>query len=681
MSKSKKNKNLQIDPRLLVRPRLDTLFDRQASGTPDLDGLQAGVEALIAEVGHRPVMDALVKRMEGTPEAERETLMLLVERLRRPEVIDYLWHQVRKPGALSLEAKTTALVILKGLGEDVDISDPGRYFSQRDFKPGDIRSMEALFRTGLRGLARQLRGGRNPVEVERLMLDINRMPGNAGDGENVLMELVSNAEAEGNDLGADFLLAMARATPYPNVQQAAESALARLESKGIRPITPVILDMGREKFFAAYMTDPDHPWQQSVNVAWERAPDVVQGLVFLLDFGVPWRGAIKDLFTTAAMTPEAYHKHFVVKAEQKMGERVYRVGLERAQATIAAALEANRHNQVALPKEYNEIRHLVERWVLHPPAAVLQADSTVDELGDHPSRPKHGGKPLVLNLRGDRLEDVMQALPPDFWESLPEDVEEFANFKSLLKDVTGAHQSLGGLPWWQVVWVEAYLLSLHPKATKLKRTDPDFNHLADQWLYLRDWFWYLDDEGFDVHSVADLRGFHFSEYLAEGALEADEDGGRARVETLRAFFDYLAQAGTILSDAPCLSELAHMLAQPDELSLIERPAPLGGEIAVWLRELGEEDKAHDEPLTYNEWWTALVLEKKYKGRWDKFRNVAHKAPDAKAKLALLDRLERLLSIDPDYLDYLNDERPPAPEEYKRAERWFEKETVNDARAW
>jgi hypothetical protein len=679
MSKSKKNKAPKVDPRLLVRPRLDALFDRYAGGAPDLDGLQAGVEALMAEVGHRPVMDALVKRMEGTPEAERETLMLLVERLRRPEVVDYLWHQVQKHGALSLEAKTTALVILKGMGEDVDLSDPGRYFSERDFKPSDVRSAEELFRSGLRGMARHLRGARDPVEVERLMLDINRMSENAIDGENILLDLVANAEAEDTDLGADFLLAMARATPYPNVQKAAEAALARLESRGIRPVTPVILNMGQEKFFAAYMTDPDHPWQQSVNVAWERAPGVVQGVVFLLDFGVPWRGAIKDMWATTALTAEAYHKQFVTKAEKKMGERVYRVRLERARATIAAALEANRQNKVALPKEYNEFRHLVERWVLHPPAAVLQADTTVDELGDRALSTDLGGKPLVLDLRGDRLEDVIRALPPDFWEVLPADTDEFSNFKGLIKDVADTHQSMGFSPWWQVEWVQDYLSSLHPKASKLKRSDPEFQAIVDRWLDLRDWLWYLDDEGFDVHAAADVRGFHVSEYLAEGALESDEDGGRARLEAIRAFFSHLAQVGTIPSETPCLSELAQMLVGPDEIILIERPAPLGGEVAVWLREFGDDE--HDEPLTYNEWWAALVLAKKFKGRWEKFRSAAPKHPDAGAKLALLDRLEARLSDDPAYLDYLNDERPPGPEDYKRAERWFEKDMVNDARVW
>jgi len=132
--KAKKRKTPRIDRRVLAGPRLNELFDRHARGELDDDGLQAGLQALMAEVGHRPLLDALVKRMEGTPEAERDTLMTILPRLRTPEVIDYLWQLVKKPRALTIEAKLTTLVILKGIGEDVDVKDPGLYFSPHDIK-------------------------------------------------------------------------------------------------------------------------------------------------------------------------------------------------------------------------------------------------------------------------------------------------------------------------------------------------------------------------------------------------------------------------------------------------------------------------------------------------------------------------------------------------------------------
>lgn len=397
--KAKKRKRRKIDRRVLASPRLNALFDRHARGELGDDELQAGLQALMAEVGHGPLLDALVKRMEGTPEAERETLMTILPRLRSPEVIDYLWQLVKKPRALSVEAKLTTLIILKGMGEDVDVTDPGLYFSPHDIRPDDIKSAQDMFRLGLRGLARYLRESRDPAEVEAFMHRINQMREQAIGGEDILLHMVQSAEAGATELEADFLCALAHTTPFPKVQQAAERALARLAAAGIKPVTRAILDLDKDRFYAAYMTDPDHPWQQSVTVAWERAGGVIQALVFLIDFGFPWRGAIKDMFPTHGMTPSQFQRDLVERPAQRMGMRLYRVSLARAQATIAAAIEANRTHAIPLPKEFNEARHLVERWVLHPPASAIAADSTDDELGDRPLVPDRSGRPILVDMR------------------------------------------------------------------------------------------------------------------------------------------------------------------------------------------------------------------------------------------------------------------------------------------
>jgi hypothetical protein len=379
-----KTKTPKIDPRVMTRPRLDALFEQHARGELDLDGLEAGVHVLMTEVGQSAALDALVMRIEGTPEDERETLMSLLPRLKSREVIDYLWQKVKKRGALSLDAKMTALVTLKEMDEEVDLRDPGRYFSLRDIRPGDIKAAEDLFRTGMRGLARYLRESRDPAEVEAFMHRINQMPEEAIDGTGILMEYIKSGEEGATDLEADFLYALAHTTPFPDVQQEAKRALERLAARGVRPVTHAILELAQDRFYAAYTTDPNHPWQQSVTVAWERAGGVIQALVFLLDFGVPWRGALKDMFPTHGMTPQEFQRELVDKAGRKMDMRLYRISLARAQATLAAAVEANRKYDIPLPKEFNEARHLVERWVLHPPAAILETDSTRDELGDLP---------------------------------------------------------------------------------------------------------------------------------------------------------------------------------------------------------------------------------------------------------------------------------------------------------
>lgn len=169
------------------------------------------------------------------------------------------------------------------------------------------------------------------------------------------------------------------------------------------------------------------------------------------------------------------------------------------------------------------------------------------------------------------------------------------------------------------------------------------------------------------------------EYLSEGPREVDEDQGLSLVKVLHNLFAYLAERGLVPDNLPCLLDLARMIAEPDTIPRFARPEPLGGEIAVWLPYFGDDE--HDEPLTYNEWWMALVLEKKFKRHWDRVRRAATKKPDAAAKLALLDRLERRLAEDPEYLDDLGYERPPSQADYRRAERWFERENVREARAW
>ena len=61
------------------------------------------------------------------------------------------------------------------------------------------------------------------------------------------------------------------------------------------------------------------------------------------------------------------------------------------------------------------------------------------------------------------------------------------------------------------------------------------------------------------------------------------------------------------------------------MTLLPRPEPFGGELALWFPQFGESER--DEPFTYNEWWLALVLERN-KGRWERARSEAPRKPDA-----------------------------------------------------
>ena len=534
MSKKNKHKIPKIDPRVMARPRLDALFERHARGELDAAGLRTAVQSLIAEADLAAVFGALVMRMRGTPEAERETLMTLVEKLKSRAAIDYLWQQVRKPHTLTLDAKMTVLIILKGMGEDVDIADPGRYFSARDLKPSALKSAEDLFRAGVRGLARHLRESRDPAEVEAYMRHIYKMRDTALGGQEVLFDMVQNAEASGTDMDADFLYAIAHTTSIEKLQQAAERALDQLATKNVKPITPVILNLGQARFYTAHMTDPQHPWQQSVIVAWERAPGVVQALVFLLDFGVPWRGAIKDMFPTEPLTPEKFQRSLVERPGFEMDMRMYRVGLARAQATIAAAVQANQKYNIPLPKDFIEFRHLVERWVLHPAAAELAADTTRDELAHLPLTPDRSNQLQMIDLRDLKVMEELGLLNPD--EKLDEasdeidfedDLNHLRSWDDVLKDVRATFADVADrLPWFQPAWVKDYLAQLSAEPDDLDGFDDELQVILDEWWTLQDWVEYLAENADDLRAVDDLRGFHFWEYFTDNAVELDDDGGR-----------------------------------------------------------------------------------------------------------------------------------------------------------
>jgi hypothetical protein len=121
-----KKKTPKIDPRLLVRPRLDALFDRHARGELDQESLPSSLQQLLVEVGYRPLLEALLKRLEAAPAADRERFWPMAARLRTPEVIAHLWQKAREAQA-AVETRRLSLSLLRALGEDADPDHPERY--------------------------------------------------------------------------------------------------------------------------------------------------------------------------------------------------------------------------------------------------------------------------------------------------------------------------------------------------------------------------------------------------------------------------------------------------------------------------------------------------------------------------------------------------------------------------
>jgi hypothetical protein len=119
-----------------------------------------------------------------------------------------------------------------------------------------------------------------------------------------------------------------------------------------------------------------------VTIAWEWPGDVTQAMIFLLDFGLPWRGSVKDMLVSKYFTRRELHRNLI---DGSLEQR--KVPYWRARQFVLDALKSNRRHGMQLPEDFNTFRALMERRILNPsPKALEQAAaldaSTVDEWGE-----------------------------------------------------------------------------------------------------------------------------------------------------------------------------------------------------------------------------------------------------------------------------------------------------------
>lgn len=414
-----KHKTPRAPKQALARPRLDAIFTRRERDELDDDGCVDEISTLMAELGRKPVMDALVKKLETVSDAERDALMAVIPKLGDEETIAHLWRIVRR-SKMSAGIKITALTILKQMGEDVDLSDPGMYFSRRDVSFADLAEVERMGRHSLRMLIKELQRARSIGEIEGLMDMFDRPVAETGN-EALLLAVTEGLGTMEEAGAADMLLAIVHTTARPKVRRAARNALLKLAGHGVFPQSPLIKRFSEEQFYAAYCTDPTQPWQQQVVMAWEWPGDITQAIVFLLDFGFPWRGSIKDMFVTRYISKRELQRDLIDKGIEQR-----RVPFARARQSILDALEANRRYRVRLPPEYDQFRQLIERRIVNPsPEALAQAEAldakTVDEWGEPEEPVVRGvqfvdGRPLIIFDEADL--DAVEGGPPDIEDFL-----------------------------------------------------------------------------------------------------------------------------------------------------------------------------------------------------------------------------------------------------------------------
>ncbi|HEY72675.1 MAG: hypothetical protein B6I35_04105 [Anaerolineaceae bacterium 4572_32.2] len=369
---TRKRRKPKVPLQSMTRPLLEKAFARYERGELDDDGLTEEVSALMDKIGRKPVLDALIKKLETTSDEERATLMLVISRLGDKKTIKHLWRLVRR-SKMPIGVKHTALVILKQMGENVDLNDPGAYFSRQDVTLENLAEIERMSRHSLRAVIKDLHKAKNFGEIEGMMEMFDNMPGTRADKEAVQLMTIDNLSSIEEPGAADMLLAIVSATAQSKTRRAARDALLKLSGRGIFPQFRLVKRFSQEQFHAAYCTDPYHPWQQQVTMIWEWPGDTTQAMVFLLDFGFPWRGSMKDMFLTQYLSKRKIEREFI-----EVGNDQRQVTFARARQFILDAIAANKQHDQPLPPEYDDFRQIIERRIVNPSNEALARAADVD---------------------------------------------------------------------------------------------------------------------------------------------------------------------------------------------------------------------------------------------------------------------------------------------------------------
>ena len=153
--KKRKQKKPNVPVQTIARSRLDKILTGYYNEELDEEECVASIRALMGELGKEAVLNSLIGMLDNTNAEQKDALMVALSRLGDEQTIQHLWQLVRR-SKMSVGGKMTALVILKQMGEDVDLDNPGEYFSWRDIKKADVGEIAHMGRVGLQGIIKEL---------------------------------------------------------------------------------------------------------------------------------------------------------------------------------------------------------------------------------------------------------------------------------------------------------------------------------------------------------------------------------------------------------------------------------------------------------------------------------------------------------------------------------------------
>lgn len=125
----------------------------------------------------------------------------------------------------------------------------------------------------------------------------------------------------------------------------------------------VVAELLEQPFFRTYLYDDGS--QGVVHVYWytDHRRRRIKGLVVLIDHNPPWEGAVKDVFVTPAKEPEEAIATYV-DGPVTHDILVHPVAPAQAKAAILRALDANRREEIRLPRDLVAARQVFLEHVL-----------------------------------------------------------------------------------------------------------------------------------------------------------------------------------------------------------------------------------------------------------------------------------------------------------------------------
>ncbi len=575
--KKKKQKKPNIPVQAIARSRLDQIFSRYFQEELDGEECVGSIQTLMGELGPEVVLTTMVGMLDNSSNDQKDALMTFIPKLGNEQTVKHLWHLVRR-SKMSVGAKMTALVILKQMGEDVNMEDPGKYFSWRDIKQADATEVAGMGRFSMQALIKELQRLNNIDDVEAMMLQFGDISAKGG-GDTMVLVMVDELVAMGDSGAAEMLLAMSATTQSPKVRKAARNGLLKLSGKKVFPQSELIKSLGQERFHSAYCSDPAHPWQQQIAILFERGGrDQVQALTFLLDFGHPWNGAIKDMFPTETVPISKFKREFIDRAKAH-GVEMRQVPYARVRQMVIDALEATRKSKTKQPQDLIDYRHWVERRLVDPSPETLayarQVDArSVDEWGELTEPPVRGMQ-FITGADGEKMPVVvlgdLDDLDEDEWEEvefadLREEVDEYYYSETDDEDEDDEEEEEFPIPY---DWVMLYLTDGYDKGL-------DVEELDDCWQDLCDFMFYLTEDNEAPTDLTKVQGYHLSQFVTEfwehEIVEDDlAESKRHAVETVRDLYNFLSKRKFIpRASAKQISKAAaKILRYPDKLTPIE----------------------------------------------------------------------------------------------------------------